>query len=68
MTDWTHSICVDCWNLENKGMEPVRVRMIEAERCCFCGLPHESGIYIREDPAKLMCAGNHEAFNAEKDE
>jgi len=63
MSQWTHSICNDCW----KEKEPNRIphRLIEAgvsnrnEVCCFCGNLTQSGIYVREDPKKLQCKGEH---------
>jgi hypothetical protein len=58
---WRHSICEACWNEKNPGREPVVVREEfrdeQAEMCCFCGRGHNSGIYVREDPAGLHCAG-----------
>ncbi len=59
---WTHPICDACWNKRNPRFRhrPARLRDIELEVCCFCGEKTRSGIYIREDPAELMCKGQHD--------
>jgi hypothetical protein len=66
MSRWNHSICEDCWDKRNPGREPVRVRLEKLEDmnainevCCFCGDKHSSDIYVREDPAGLVCKGEH---------
>lgn len=55
MSDWTHSICNTCWDERNPGRQAFRLREPDEEVCCFCGMPHASGIYMRYDPAKLSC-------------
>jgi hypothetical protein len=54
-----HSICDLCWARERGTREPVRIvpRYREDEVCCWCGATHRSGIYTREDPAKVPCGG-----------
>ena len=60
MSEWTHSTCDACW-VERRGDE-VAYRVLHAERetCCFCGLTHKSGIYVRHDGAMLPRCGGHE--------
>lgn len=57
---WTHNICRSCWNTRNphKG-EPVTVTDKTVYKCCSCGKTHSSGIFIRENPQKLKCKGDH---------
>lgn len=57
---WNHSMCADCWNARNPNRKAVKVIDAKQERCCFCAQIHSSGIYIREDPLKLFCHGEHE--------
>ena len=60
---WNHSICETCWNARNPEREAIKLREeFRDERpdtCCFCGKLHGSGIYIRHEPAELLCKGNH---------
>jgi hypothetical protein len=60
VSDWTHPMCDPCWVEEMGLREPVRMARAAAERCCWCAAPTRSGIYMREDPAKLDCEGIHE--------
>lgn len=49
--NWTQPICVPCFAKRNPhGKQPYRVIEADPERCCDCGQPHQSGIYIRVDP------------------
>jgi hypothetical protein len=41
-------ICICCWEERQPDREPVRLREPEDERCCWCGTPTRSGIYVRE--------------------
>lgn len=56
--DWTHSVCDTCWN-RLKAFEPVRARPVHPDVCCFCGIVHRSGIYIRQDPTSFRCRHAH---------
>jgi len=56
---WRHSICDKCWELRCPAREPVRLKDISKEICCFCGEFHFSGIFVREDPEELLCKGIH---------
>lgn len=56
---WTHIICRDCYAKEEPGREPVRVKNVDPESCCFCGKVTDEGIYYRYDPNKLACKGQH---------
>uniref|UniRef100_A0A6H1ZC26 Uncharacterized protein n=1 Tax=viral metagenome TaxID=1070528 RepID=A0A6H1ZC26_9ZZZZ len=53
MGTWTHAICEGCWIIKCMYKEPVKLINRVAETCCFCGDSTVSGIYIREDPAKV---------------
>ena len=61
---WNHSICEKCWNEKNPDREPIRIREEfrdeKPEACCFCSSPHNSGIYVRQDPNLTACRGQHE--------
>jgi hypothetical protein len=61
MGRWNHAMCDDCWTVWDPSHDPVRVREAyrESEKCCFCGAPTISGIYVRVDPDKTPCKGNH---------
>ena len=51
---WTHSQCYDCWESYNPdGRKPHQMKYRQRETCCFCGVTHWSGIYVRHDPAGL---------------
>jgi hypothetical protein len=60
MSNWTHSVCADCWKKMNPDRQPCRVVLADQERCCFCGTIHRSGIYVRKNPADMECNGLHE--------
>lgn len=64
MSEWNHSICDECWTRQRGEQIPCRLKepYRESERCCFCGLMHRSGIYIRCHPSDMLCNGEHEAF------
>jgi hypothetical protein len=59
MTDWTHTLCDDCWYAAEPGRDPVRVKLQPIEVCCNCGALTNSGIYYREKP-DLMSYCDHE--------
>jgi len=46
-------MCHDCWRRRFPDKKPIQVRHIdnEADICCYCHIPTQSGIYFREDPA-----------------
>ena len=54
---WTHAICDDCWDEDHPGQPSPRYGSGDAEKCCWCGEPTRSGIYLRQDPASLKCGG-----------
>lgn len=51
MSTWTHSICESCWRLRH-GVNRMPARSIShtPRACCFCELPTNGGIFVREDP------------------
>jgi len=53
MSEWTHSICSDCWDKQRPESPSPREGTGDTECCCFCGAATASGIYVREDPATL---------------
>jgi hypothetical protein len=53
MAEWTHPICWVCWERRAPGKSPLRLRNPPPEKCCICGEETKSGIFIREDPAKV---------------
>lgn len=61
MSKWTHAICDDCWDKKNPERPSPRRASGDREICCFCAMGTNSGIYIREDPAKLKCERVHSA-------
>jgi hypothetical protein len=57
---WDHAQCAKCWNDAN----PDRATANEdterdSEKCCFCGMQTQSGIFVRHDPRLLICQGKH---------
>lgn len=60
MSEWTHSICDKCWNTKNPDRKPIRVIEAVEKKCCFCGVIHKSGIYVRHDPKFTACVGGCE--------
>ena len=61
MTNWTHSICDECWDRLNPERLSPRSGMGAEETCCWCGDITVSGIYLRSDPAELDCQHFEEA-------
>jgi hypothetical protein len=53
MSEWNHPLCDRCWTTQFGERVPHRLVEPLAERCCRCGEFTESGIYYREDPAKM---------------
>jgi hypothetical protein len=55
-------MCAPCWNKRNPD-RPVVIRVPDSmrvdEHCCFCGEVTSAGIYVRQDPTKLACGGEH---------
>ena len=54
--EWTHAICVACWNVKNPNRKPITA-LIDTddemfdETCCYCGkLADSPGIYVRDTP------------------
>jgi len=67
MADWTHVICLDCWNKRFPGrsaaVNAIDSDGVEArpEPCCFCHSATNAGVFVREDPKSeaLKCGGTH---------
>ena len=47
---WTHVICRHCYEDEEPGRDPVRVRNPAMDHCCFCGIETADGIFYRAHP------------------
>ena len=62
MSDWTHNMCGICWRKRNplKTVKPVTFEDDHPTVCCFCGRRNVDGIYVREDPRKPRCQGEHQ--------
>lgn len=53
MKQWnSHSMCETCWAKREPERVPVRLVDKEFLKCCFCGEPHNSGIFVREHISK----------------
>jgi hypothetical protein len=50
---WTQPLCVACWNRDNPDRQAGNDPVGPPERCCKCGDPTRSGIYVRIDPATV---------------
>ena len=65
---WNHSICVHCWAAKFGNRKPLTLREEfrdeMPEICCFCGEPHGSGIYVRENPENVACNGEGHRMKA----
>lgn len=59
MSNWTHSMCANCWNESNPDRPARGADEGEAELCCFCLKITRSGIYVRRDPQQTACRGKH---------
>jgi hypothetical protein len=59
---WVHAMCAECWN-EREPENPVAI-VAGRGHCCFCGERRAAGIYVRENPARVLCLGRHEAPGA----
>jgi len=61
MSDWTHLICVECWDGKNPerpaSNNPAVQETHEGPPCCFCSKPTSSRIYTRADPSQIACKG-----------
>ena len=68
MSQWTHSICEDCWDKKNPTKLADRHGPGDDDICCFCQKKHNSGIYIRENPDNLTCKGAHVSGSKEDEE
>jgi hypothetical protein len=61
MATMTHSICDDCWVQDKPDRKAFRVPVPrDIETCCFCGVEHQSGIYIRAEPKQCLYNKFHE--------
>lgn len=54
---WTHHLCEECWRKRAGAREAVRVVDAPDSPCCQCGAVDASGIYVRADPAFMLCQG-----------
>jgi hypothetical protein len=67
MGGWTHRCCERCWfdgpgqTINGQARLPVQVKGDPPGRCCYCGGVTVTAIYRRDDPAMLICQGNHDA-------
>jgi hypothetical protein len=59
MSRWNHAICDPCWEAREPTRTPVRRTIPQEEVCCYCGARTTSGIYVRDDPDLVPCAGVH---------
>lgn len=50
MSDWTHSLCRECYRHEEPGRTPYRIKDDSTHTCCRCGEPTSAGIYYRNQP------------------
>lgn len=51
---WTQPLCDACFEQRYSGdVARIRADMRDVERCCYCGGPSVSGIYLRLDPATV---------------
>lgn len=57
MSKWNHLLCEACWNDRNPGRKAVIVPSSSIDRCCVCGQPTGSGIYVRANPVEMACDG-----------
>jgi hypothetical protein len=59
---WVHEMCAECWNeREPENQVPI---VQGTGHCCFCGERRAAGIFVRENPALVLCRGRHEAAGA----
>lgn len=58
---WTHSVCLPCWRTLKGERPPVTMAERENKVCCLCGRYHTSGVFVRDEPNKYRCKGEHKA-------
>jgi hypothetical protein len=59
VSNWTHAICDEDWDRLNPERPSPRTGAGAFERCCWCGDPTFSGLYLRFDPYALpFCEGH----------
>jgi hypothetical protein len=51
--NWTHAICVPCWDQRNPEHPARHNDRGPEERCCYCGRMTCNGIYVRDDPTSV---------------
>ena len=56
MPRWNHAVCDVCWEAQEPGALPVRMRKPVIEYCGWCAQRTEFGIYRRADPADVPYA------------
>lgn len=54
MAQWTHALCIKCWNTEHPDKPASYLYDGPREHCCMCSDPTQAGIYIRRDPATVQ--------------
>jgi len=66
VSEWTHAICPQCWDKWFGDRAPVALAeaVREWELCCFCADGTNAGLYVRYNPALLLCEGIHEETSA----
>jgi hypothetical protein len=56
-------MCAECWNERVPGANQQAIAR-GTGHCCFCGERRAAGIFVRENPALVLCGGRHEAAGA----
>lgn len=65
---WVHRCCETCWSRKvgvynGRICVPTQYPPTDPEPCCWCGnLAFLTSIYAIEDPAQVMCKGDHETW------
>lgn len=53
--NWTHHICLACWQKTEGNRVPHRVLPPVDVKCCICGQVTWDSIYVRRNPKSLIC-------------
>lgn len=59
MNTWSHGVCLACYRELHPGREPGPMAPPSPGMCCRCGGRLAHGIYVRADPASMLCQGTH---------
>lgn len=55
---WNHSLCRACYEIQEPGRYPARLKDFAILTCCSCGTDTAEGIYYRQKPGTfLYCSG-----------